>query len=66
VEAEGGVVMKTVFETFRSDPGRFDREFGEYLMIRKRECMAAEKCTFFEDRTKGKKWATCTLSEKKC
>jgi hypothetical protein len=58
--------MKTVFETFRSEPSRFDREFGEYLTIRKKECMAAEKCTFFEDRSKGKKWATCSLSKMEC
>jgi hypothetical protein len=64
--AEGGVFMKNVDETFRSESGRFDREFGEYLMIRKREGMAPETCTFFEDRTRGKKWARCTLKEKEC
>jgi len=34
-------------------------------MIGKREDMTPEKCTFFEDRTRGKKWATCALSKKK-
>jgi hypothetical protein len=58
--------MRMVDETFRSKSGRFDREFGEYLMIRKRECMAPEKCTFLEDKTKGKKWARCTLKKKEC
>jgi hypothetical protein len=59
-------MMRTVVETFRSGLARFEKEFGEYLMIRKRECMAPEKCTLFVDRTKGKKWATCTLSKKEC
>jgi hypothetical protein len=58
--------MRTVVETFRSERDRFNRDFGEYLMIRERECMAPEKCTFFEDRTGGKKWATCSLRKKEC
>ena len=56
--------MTMVDETFRSETGHFDREFGEYLMIRKRERMAPERCTFFEARTRGKKWARCTLRDK--
>jgi hypothetical protein len=58
--------MRSIVETLRSDRDRFDRDFGEYLMIRKRECMAPGRCTFFEDRTGGKKWATCTMSKKEC
>jgi hypothetical protein len=65
-DAEGGVLMRTVVETFRSDPVRFDREFGEYLMEKKRDCMAPEKCTFFEDKSKRKKWATCTMKKDGC
>lgn len=52
------------YEMFRSDTGDFDRNFGEFLMLKQRVNMHVKKCTFFDQRDKKKKWSWCLFEKR--
>ena len=51
-------------EAFRSDIDTFDKNFGDYLVSRRKEDLHIKTCTFFQDDNKLKKWASCLFERR--
>jgi hypothetical protein len=51
-------------EAFRSEVGKFDQNFADYLVCRREEDLHIKTCTFFRDDKKQKKWASCLFKRR--
>lgn len=51
-------------EAFRSDVDTFDKNFGDYLVCRRKEDLHVKTCTFFRYDSKLKKWASCLFERR--
>lgn len=51
-------------QTFRSAVGTFDKNFADYLVLRRKEDLNMKTCTFFLDDKKHKKWASCLFERR--
>lgn len=55
---------ENAYETFRSEISKFDKNFADYLIIKRTDQWSVKNCTFFRDDNKMKKWASCLFERK--